>query len=103
VFNEVHHDVQYVLRQYFPLSGDIRLSEAILRQTKHTQRQKILELYGYRVCSTDERTKLLGEALQIVKISAKPVYLFKSLIHYLESEQIIIPGYSLLQDIVRAC
>jgi len=64
VFSEVHHDVQYVLRQYFPLSGDIRLSEAILRQTKHTQQQKILELYGYRVCRTDERTKLIEKALQ---------------------------------------
>jgi len=99
-FNEVQADVQHILQQYFSLCSDLPLDEQILRQTKYVQQQKILELYGHRVCNTIERTRLAEKALQIVKLSAKPIYLFQSLIHYLEFHKIVVPGYSFLQDIV---
>jgi len=100
-FNEVQDDVQHILQQHFSFSKDISLVEPILRQTKYVQQQKILVLYGHRACDAAERTHLAEKALQIVKVSAKPIYLFQTLIHYLENHRIVVPGYSFLQDIVR--
>ena len=99
-FNEAQDDVRYILRQHFPLSADIRLVEPVLRQTKHAQQQKILALYGHRACNSVERAGLMEKARHVVKISAKPIYLFQALIHYLESQRIVVPGYSFLQDVV---
>ena len=100
-FNEVQDDVRHILQQHFSFSLDISLVEPILRQTKYVQQQKILVLYGHRACDAAERTHLAEKALQIVKVSAKPIYLFQALIHYLENHRIVVPGYSFLQDIVR--
>ncbi len=36
----------------------------------------------------------------MVKVSAKPLYLFQTLMRYLEAQHIVVPGYSVLQDIV---
>jgi TnpA family transposase len=97
---EVHEDVRHILQQHFPLFEDICLTKPVVRQIKHLQQQKILALYGYRTCDAEERTVLVEKALQVVKISAKPIYLFQALIHHLESQRIVVPGYSLLQDMV---
>lgn len=34
------------------------------------------------------------------KISSKPIFIFREIIHFLEVHRIILPGYSFLQDIV---
>lgn len=99
-FNEVQSDIRYILKQHFPLSIDIHIAGPVLRQTKHSQQQKILDLYGYRACNTAERACLMEKARHVVKISAKPIYLFQTLICYLETQRIVTPGYSFLQDIV---
>src|SRR5665648_298884 len=99
-FNEVHDDVRHILQQHFSFSPDIQWIEPVLRQTKHPQQQKILALYGYRTCNALERIRLVEKALQFVKISAKPIYLFQMLIHYLETHRIVVPGYRFLQDIL---
>ncbi len=99
-FNEVQDDIRHILQQHFPLSNDIHMAEPVLRQTKHAQQQKILALYGYRACNAEERTCLMEKARHVVKISAKPIYLFQILIHYLETQRIVTPGYSFLQDVV---
>jgi hypothetical protein len=36
----------------------------------------------------------------ILCISAKPVFLFRTLLQHLESRRIVVPGYSFLQDVV---
>lgn len=36
----------------------------------------------------------------MVKVSAKPLHLFQTLMSYLEAQHIVVPGYSVLQDIV---
>lgn len=75
-FDEVQDDVRHILRQHFPFSADIHLDEPVLRQTKHAQQQKILVLYGHRACNAAERASLMEKARHVVKISAKPIYLF---------------------------
>jgi hypothetical protein len=36
----------------------------------------------------------------VVRISAKPIYVFQALVQYLESHRVVAPGYSFLQDVV---
>ena len=99
-FEGVENDVQHILQQHFPRYCDVRLAEPIPKQSRITQQQHILTLYGYRACDGAERARLGEKARQVVRISAKPIYLFQALIHYLETHRIVAPGYSFLQDIV---
>ena len=43
---------------------------------------------------------MMEKARHVVKISAKPIYIFQTLIYYLETQRIVTPGYSYLQDVV---
>lgn len=99
-FDDVWEDARYVLRQYYPRSHDAELAASNLKQTRHMQQKKILSLYGYHACTGKERSALMEKASQVVRISAKPVFLFRYLLQYLESRRIVVPGYSFLQDVV---
>ncbi|MGO8733179.1 MAG: DUF4158 domain-containing protein [Terriglobia bacterium] len=99
-FDDVREDARHVLRQYYSSSNDFEFAAPNLKQTRHAQQKKILALYGYRACSSKERAALMGKASQVVHISAKPVFLFRNLLQYLESRRIVVPGYSFLQDVV---
>ncbi len=98
--HEVPDDIRYILQQHFSLVSEIRWQAPILRQTRHAQQQKILALYGYRTCQEAERARLADQARQMVRVAAKPLYLFQTLMRYLEAQHIVVPGYSVLQDIV---
>ncbi len=93
-------DVRHILQQHYPQFHDVELAAPSLKQTRHTQQRKILELYSYRACHAEERTTLMEKAGQLVRISAKPIFLFRNLWQYLQSHRIVVPGYSFLQDAV---
>jgi len=42
----------------------------------------------------------MEKAGQLVRISAKPIFLFRNLLQYLENRRIVVPGYSFMQDAV---
>jgi hypothetical protein len=98
--DEVADDVKHVLQQHYPQYHDAALKSAIVKQTRHAQQHKLLELYGYRACAGAERAALGAKADQVVRISAKPIYVFQALVQYLESHRVVAPGYSFLQDVV---
>ena len=98
--DDVQEDVRYILQQHYPGFHDAELTVPSLKQTRHTQQRKILDLYGYRACNADARAALMEKAGQLVRISAKPIFLFRNLLQYLESRRIVVPGYSFLQDAV---
>jgi len=99
-FDDVPEDVRHILQQHYPQFHDVELAAPSLKQTRYTQQRKILELYSYRACHAEERTALLEKAGQLVRISAKPIFLFRNLWQYLQSHRIVVPGYSFLQDAV---
>jgi hypothetical protein len=98
--DDVQEDVRPILQQHYPHFHDAVLAAASLKQTRHTQQRKILDLYGYRACNADERAALMEKAGQIVRISVKPIFVFRNLLQYLENRRIVVPGYSFLQDAV---
>ena len=99
-FNDVHEDVRHVLRVHYPRSHNAELTTPKLKQTHHSQQRKILDLYGFHACNAEVRATLMERAGQVVRISAKPIFLFRNLFQFLESRRIVAPGYSFMQDIV---
>ena len=100
-FNGEKEDVLHILQQYYPGIHKSKLVVPSLKQTRHAQQQKILDLFGYQACNVGERIALMKKASQLVRISAKPIFLFRNLLQYLETHRIVTPGYSFMQDVVR--
>lgn len=93
-----NEDVQYLLKQYF--------SEAVLPLNPINQRtcfdiqSRILQLFSWQRFDNNAKTKIIKKAAELVKICVDPRYIFDELLDFLDSQQIIVPGYSTLQDIV---
>ena len=98
--DEVADDVKHVLQQHYPRFHDAPLKSAVFKQTRHAQQRKLLELYDYRACVGAERAALVAKADHVVRISAKPIFVFQALVQYLETHRVVAPGYSFLQDVV---
>ena len=96
---EVEEDIQYVLEQHFP-NRQLADLGAVDKQTRLKQQRLILELQDYRSCDPEERQKLEAKAQQSALVCCKPIYVFRELMHYLEEQRIVAPGYSSLQDTV---
>ena len=99
-FDDVREDVRHVLQQHYAHFHDAELTAPSLKQTRHTQQRKILDLYGYQACNDGERAALMEKAGQLVRISVKPIFLFRNLLQHLENRRVVVPGYSFLQDAV---
>ena len=94
----VSADVEYIQAQYFPT---FELTEyAPTKPTRLKHQRIILELCNYQHCDDTARQTLLAKAQQAAKVYGKPIYIFRELLRYLESERLVAPGYSFLQDIV---
>jgi len=98
--DEVANDVKHVLQEHYPQFHDVPLKSAVFKQTRHTQQRKLLELYDYRACVGAARAALVAKADQVVRISAKPIFVFQALVQYLATHRVVAPGYSFLQDVV---
>jgi hypothetical protein len=98
--DEVADDVTHILQQHYPQPRRAPLKSAAFKQTRHTQQRKLLKLYNYHACVGAERAALIAKANQVVRISAKPLYVFQALVQYLETHRVVAPGYSFLQDVV---
>ena len=68
--------------------------------TRLKQQGLILQLFNYRICDAEHRHALSDKACQAAKVSSKPIYVFRELMHYLEDQRLVMPGYSSMQDII---
>jgi hypothetical protein len=98
-FAEVEDDVACLLARYFPQieRADV---EPLPKRTMFKQRELILKLFRYRLCAATDRGQLTLRARQAAQISSKPIYVFRELLEYLIEQQIVTPGYTILQTIV---
>lgn len=95
---DVVEDVRYIQDQYFPHVSLTNLD--IAKMTRQKQQEVILDLFRYRSCEATHRRALTAKARQAATISAKPIYVFRELRHYLKEHHLVAPGYSVMQDIV---
>lgn len=95
---EVETDARYVQEQYYP--GCTLTDLQIAKMTRLKQQRLILDLCGYHICDAEHRQALSDKARQAARLSAKPVYVFRELIHYLEGQRLVLPGYTSMQDLI---
>lgn len=81
-FHDVVDDVTHLLQRYFPdvprePGGPRPKLRPLNKRTILKQRQRILELFQYRLCTPTDRQRLLLRAQQAARISSKPVYVFR--------------------------
>lgn len=93
----IREDAQHILIQYFPENNKI-LVDDVPQRTHISIQKRILNLFGYRLCDQSIKMILQTKASQLVKVCTKPIYIFKELVHYLESQQVVLPGYTFLQE-----
>ncbi len=98
-FAEVADDVAAILARHFPADSPVT-SAAPTSPTLAHQRDVILELFGYRLCRAAERRQLFERAQQLARLSTKPLYLFRELLHYLTDQRIVAPAYTVMQDLI---
>src|SRR5260370_33954999 len=96
-FDDVGEDVTYLLERYFPETPLLEL-RMVNKRTILKQRKRILELFGYRICTLTDRQHLFLRAQQAAQISSKPIYVLRELLHYLTEQRLVKPGYTLLEE-----
>jgi TnpA family transposase len=95
---DVAEDARYIQAQYFP---HVPLTDLdITKVTRLKQQGVILDLFRYHYCDATHRHALTAKAREAAKISAKPIYVFRELLHYLKEHRLVAPGYSVMQNIV---
>jgi hypothetical protein len=68
--------------------------------TLFKHRRTIAKLYDYQFCGRRERSLIEKIARNSAKVSSKPNFIFREIIHFLEAKRVILPGYSFPQDII---
>jgi len=68
------------------------------KRTILKQRQSILKLFRYRLCTPTDRQNLFLRAQQAARISSKPIYVLRELLRYLTEHRLVKPGYTFLQE-----
>jgi hypothetical protein len=96
----VRDDVDYLCRRYFDNQAVADLTVSDHTRKRHVE--AILGLFRYRLCALDERLLLEVHARQAARISSRPVYVLRELVDLLRRERVVLPGYTILQNIVRA-
>ena len=95
---QVVADANYVQRINFP--GHTLRDFAISKGTRLKQQRLIMELLNYRSCGEEEWSLLRRKAQQLARISSRPIYIFRELLAYLTRERIVMPGYTMIQEMI---
>ena len=97
----VSADIEFIRQKYFPDEiTEIDSLPKIAVNTLRKHRRTIAELHQFQFCGRRARNQIEQIARNSAKISSKPIFIFREIIHFLEAHRIILPGYSFLQDIV---
>jgi TnpA family transposase len=98
-FAEVADDLAYLLAHAGLAAPDHTFAPLNKRTILH-HRQLILDLFRYRLCTAPERQQLVARAQQAARMSSKPIYVFRELLQFLIEQRIVLPGYTVLQELV---
>lgn len=94
-------DLEYIMQRYFPAHGRIDFSMPDQR-TLQKHRQLIIQICRFREFDGADRKLLEDLAKQAVKVSSKPIYVFRILMEQLGKMRVVLPSYRYMQDTVSA-
>ena len=95
--DDVRDDLNYICRLHFP---DYEIDNTVSKDTRTKHQRLILDLCRYRLYGAAEQQKLETKAASLAKVSSKPIYIFRELMHFLTINRIVSPAYSTLQDVI---
>ncbi len=96
-FHDVADDVRHILDRSFPTVRHPSL-QPLNKRTILKQRHVILDHLHFRLCTAVDRQQLTLRAEQAARISSKPIYVFREVLHVLTEQRIVRPGYTVLQE-----
>lgn len=96
--HDVEEDARYLQDRYFA-TAPFR-AEEISKVTRLKQQRVILALCNYRHCDAAARQQLATKAQQAARVCAKPIYVFRELWHFLTTQRLVAPGYTVLQELI---
>lgn len=92
-------DINFLLQRYFP--GQTLTNASLHTSEYYVQRNKIADIFGYRMCSDDDLPIFREKAKLLARTDVTPTVLLAELMVFLISQRIVRPGYSTLQTIIR--
>lgn len=97
-WNAVSADLFYIQQRYYP---NYQLtSDAVALNTRTKYQQLILRLCKFTLFDVEKRAKVETHTAYLAKLSTNPVYLFRELVQYFDSNQIVLPAYTTLQNFI---
>jgi hypothetical protein len=97
-WNEVNDDCGFVLSRYF--HDEVFERKPVSKHEHYTQRERIAELFGYRLWTTDFLPQLGQQAAQAARRDVTPGFVAAELIVWLNEHKIIRPGHTTLQELI---
>lgn len=90
--DNVADDLAYVAKHYFE-GKDVASFKALSKPTRLEQQKIILQLFNYRLADQTAKDELEQKVQRFAMLSTQPIYIMREVLHYLESQRIVIPGY----------
>ena len=97
-WSEAEDNGAFVLSRYF--HGEVFEHKAITKHEHYAQRERIAELFGYRLWAADILPQLAQQAAHIARRDVTPGFVAAELIVWLNEHKILRPGYTTLQELV---
>ncbi len=72
----------------------------ISRPTRLELEHKVLKLFDYKIPTTIVKHQIQESISEIVSIDNDPVFIFKEIVCYLQKNRIVLPGYTILQEMI---
>jgi len=72
----------------------------VTKPTRLSQQNQILDLFNYKKCSGGVMTLVKREVDRLSQIHARPSYIVRELLRFLERGRIVVPSYSTLQNMI---
>lgn len=95
-YQDVKHDVVFIMAQYFPKDG--KPHQLPIRKTQRAMKLQIAEFMGFSDSMEKVDRVILEKTHQLAKTTPDLVAIFEEILHALETEKLILPKYSRLQN-----
>lgn len=98
----VAEDVAYIIVTYFPDNGGHQF-KVPSKPTRLKQQKLICQHFKFSRYDKQVSAVLKDVARLVIRRSAKPVYILRELLNFLEKQHVVPPAYSTFQDLIGNC
>jgi hypothetical protein len=97
-YSHVKEDVSFVMEQYLP--NDCLPNKLPSRRVQGLTKSSILKSAGYSNNMSKARLLVIEKVGHLAKITYRVTEIFDKVIQFLESEKMVLPSYSHIQDMI---